>query len=52
MRHSSPTLSGPLEIASGYIGFAQYLKYVWPEMTAVEARWLKAAVGVLTVALL
>src|SRR6266480_5163132 len=26
-------LSGPLEIASGYIGFAQYLNYLWPGMT-------------------
>jgi len=25
-------LSGPLEIASGYIGFSQYLAYVWPGM--------------------
>ena len=23
-------LSGPLEIASGYIGFSQYLGYIWP----------------------
>src|SRR6516165_4121520 len=26
-------LSGPLEIASGYIGFAQYARYLWPAMT-------------------
>src|SRR5438132_3965565 len=26
-------LSGPLEIASGYIGFAQYLNYLWPGVT-------------------
>src|SRR4029453_7879014 len=26
-------LSGPLEIASGYFGFAQYVKYVWPQAT-------------------
>jgi amino acid transporter len=25
-------LSGPLEIASGYIGFSKYLGYVWPEL--------------------
>ncbi len=24
-------LSGPLEIASGYIGFVQYLGYIWPQ---------------------
>ena len=27
-------LSGPLEIASGYIGFARYLRYVWPGLPA------------------
>ena len=26
-------LSGPLEIASGYIGFANYARYVWPGLT-------------------
>ena len=26
-------LSGPMEIASGYIGIAQYLDYLWPGMT-------------------
>ena len=26
-------LSGPLEIASGYIGFAQYARYFWPGMS-------------------
>jgi len=25
--------SGPMEIASGYIGFCQYLNYVWPNRT-------------------
>src|SRR5213595_2118507 len=27
-------LSGPLEIASGYIGFSQYLGYIWKGITA------------------
>src|SRR5437762_8877155 len=27
-------LSGPLEIASGYIGFSQYLGYIWEGVTA------------------
>jgi amino acid transporter len=45
-------LSGPLEIASGYIGFAQYARYLWPDLTAGGARWLMAGVGVLVVALL
>src|SRR5215213_7168480 len=26
-------LSGPMEIASGYIGVAHYLDYLWPGMT-------------------
>src|SRR2546426_5441337 len=26
-------LSGPLEIASGYIGAAKYLRYIWPSLT-------------------
>ncbi len=30
-------LSGPLEIASGFIGFAQYLNYLWPGMTSDAA---------------
>src|SRR5512141_3299223 len=29
-------LSGPLEIASGYIGFVQYAKYIWHGMTPQE----------------
>ena len=33
-------LSGPLEIASGYIGFSRYARYIWPDLTsgAVFAR--------------
>src|ERR671925_165173 len=27
-------LSGPLEIASGYIGFANYLSYIWTGLTS------------------
>ena len=45
-------LSGPLEIASGYIGFKQYVKYLWPGMSAWEEGLLIAAVGTLAVALL
>ena len=29
-------LSGPLEIASGYIGFSQYLRYIWPDLIAAR----------------
>ena len=45
-------LSGPLEIASGYIGFAQYARYLWPSMTEFEAHVVMAGVGVLILALL
>ena len=45
-------LSGPLEIASGYIGTANYLAYVWPGMTVWHQRLACIGIGVLTIALL
>src|SRR5437660_5040725 len=36
-------LSGPLEIASGYIGFSQYLTFLWPGMRPIEAKLVMAA---------
>jgi amino acid transporter len=45
-------LSGPLEIASGYIGFSSYAGYIWSGLTARGAFAIAAAVGVLNVALL
>jgi amino acid transporter len=45
-------LSGPLEIASGYIGFAQYARYLWPTMTGNHIKLLTVAVGVLVIVLL
>ncbi|MHB1038359.1 MAG: amino acid permease [Pirellulales bacterium] len=44
-------LSGPLEIASGTIGFAQYLTYLVP-MDSRYVQWLAAGVGAITVLLL
>ncbi len=44
--------SGPLEIASGYIGFAQYLSYFRRGMGVWEMRLAAAVVGVLVVVLL
>lgn len=44
--------SGPLEIASGFIGFGQYLAYFFPAMGPLETRAVSAAVGVLVVILL
>src|SRR3989441_13068929 len=38
-------LSGPLEIASGYIGFARYTGYIWPGMTPRTTLSVAAAIG-------
>jgi amino acid transporter len=45
-------LSGPLEIASGYIGFSQYLGYIWPAATPRMLFGVAAVVGVLNILLL
>jgi amino acid transporter len=45
-------LSGPLEIASGYIGFAQYAGYIWKGLTRPATLALVTAVGIINVALL
>jgi len=45
-------LSGPLEIASGYIGFARYTVYIWPDMTQRGTLLVAAAVGLVNIALL
>ncbi len=45
-------LSGPLEIASGYIGFAQYAGYIWKGITRTEVIVLVTAVGLINIALL
>lgn len=45
-------LSGPLEIASGYIGFAEYAAYLWPGLGPNGARLLMAGVGLLILVLL
>jgi amino acid transporter len=42
-------ISGPMEIASGYIGFAQYLGYIWPK---APLSIVVIAVGLLNIALL
>ncbi len=44
--------SGPLEIASGSIGMAQYLSYFFPAITATQTQWAAAAVSaIVTLAL-
>jgi amino acid transporter len=45
-------LSGPLEIASGYIGFAEYAKYIWKGLTQSGTIFLVIGVGVVNIALL
>ena len=45
-------LSGPLEIASGYIGFAHYARYLWRDMPEGTAFVVAALVGVVNVVLL
>ena len=44
--------SGPLEIASGYIGFAQYVGYFWRGMGAWQTRLVSLSAGVLVIVLL
>ncbi len=44
--------SGPLEIASGYIGFAQYVGYFWRGMGPAGTRLVSLGVGTLVIVLL
>jgi amino acid transporter len=44
--------SGPLEIASGYIGFSQYVGYFWRGMSATDTRLVSLAVGIAVIVLL
>src|SRR5262245_11019109 len=45
-------LSGPLEIASGYIGFSNYLGYLWKDITRTQTALVVTAVGLVNLALL
>jgi amino acid transporter len=45
-------LSGPLEIASGYIGFAQYTGFIWKGMTRANTIALITVVGIVNIVLL
>jgi basic amino acid/polyamine antiporter, APA family len=44
--------SGPLEIASGYIGFSQYAGYFWRGMGPAQTRMVSLTVGALVIVLL
>jgi exo-1,4-beta-D-glucosaminidase len=45
-------LSGPLEIASGMIGFSQYATYLWPGLAGGGYRLVAVGVGLLAVVML
>src|SRR6059036_1019558 len=45
-------LSGPLEIASGYIGFANYARYVWPSISREAILLVAVGVGVINIVML
>jgi len=45
-------LSGPLEIASGYIGFSQYLGYIWKGITPRQTILVVTVIGLLNIMLL
>ncbi len=45
-------LSGPLEIASGYIGFASYMGYLWKDMPSYGPTMVAVVIGLLNIALL
>lgn len=45
-------LAGPLEIASGYIGFSQYLGYIWKGITEPQRLLVITVIGLINVALL
>ncbi len=44
--------SGPLEIASGYIGFAQYAGYLWKGISSWQTQAIAAGIGLLNILLL
>ena len=45
-------LSGPLEIASGYIGFTQYLGYIWKDIGRMQSLAVIIGLGILNITLL
>src|SRR5512132_1927016 len=45
-------LSGPLEIASGYIGFARYVGYIWQGITPSGTILVVVVIGLVNIALL
>ncbi|GMU96179.1 APC family permease [Ignavibacterium album] len=44
-------LSGPLEIASGYVGMVHYISFIWPGLTETHIRLLAFTTGIFTIIL-
>ncbi|MBI5662140.1 MAG: amino acid permease [Ignavibacterium album] len=44
-------LSGPLEIASGYVGMVHYISFIWPALTETHIRLLAFTTGIFTIVL-
>lgn len=44
-------LSGPFEIASGYIGMMHYVSFIWPSLNEIHIRLLAFATGIFTIIL-
>jgi amino acid transporter len=45
-------LSGPLELASGYIGFGKYMSYIWHGMTPWQSTLVAMAAGTINILVL
>ena len=44
-------LSGPLEIASGYVGMVHYISFIWPGLNEAHIRLLAFTTGIFTIIL-
>ncbi len=44
-------LSGPFEIASGFVGMMEYLSFIFPWMTGINLRLIAFAAGIVTIIL-
>ncbi len=44
-------LSGPFEIASGFVGMMHYISFIWPALTETHIRILAFSAGLLTIIL-
>ena len=44
-------LSGPFEIASGFVGMMHYISFIWPSLTEMHIRILAFSAGLITIIL-